>query len=497
MTAYERLSERFQKISDIGSASAILGWDRQVIMPDGGSESRTRTLAALSTLTHEWVSEPEVGDWLDEAEASPPNDAWKRANLRAMRCEYRNATAIPSDLVRALTIAENETEMAWRSARENDDFSALAGPLAKLVDLVCSQADALRDGRDLSRYNALLDLYDPGRTSEEIDGIFAVLEQRIPGLLEAALEKQNASEPAITPPGTFSTTSQKALGEAVMAALGFDFGRGRLDTSLHPFSGGLPDDSRITTRYDEADFTTSLMGVIHETGHAVYEQGLPKDWRGQPVGQSYGMTVHESQSLLFEMQVGRSPEFIGFLTPLVKEHFGVDGPAFHASNLKKLYHKVERGFIRVDADEITYPLHVILRYRLEQAMLAGDLSVADLPGAWNDIMAKLVGVTPPNDKLGCLQDIHWPSGAFGYFPTYTLGAIGAAQLIAAAREKLSGLMDEIAEGKIDKLLDWLRDEIHSKGKLTSPDAMFRSATGEGLDAMALISHLEHRYLDKS
>jgi carboxypeptidase Taq len=280
-----------------------------------------------------------------------------------------------------------------------------------------------------------------------------------------------------------------------MERLGFDFAHGRLDESLHPFCGGTPDDLRITTRYEEGDFTRALMGVLHETGHALYEHGLPAEWRRQPVGGARGMSLHESQSLLVEMQACRSREFLDFAAPLLRETFGGSGPAWSAENLHRLATRVERGFIRVDADEATYPAHVILRYRLERALVAGDLALADLPGAWGDGMVELLGVRPPDDRQGCLQDIHWYDGAWGYFPTYTLGAMSAAQLFEAAKRAVPDLLPAIAAGEFAPLVRWLRDNVHAKGSRYSTDEILTQATGRKLDAGAFERHLRLRYLD--
>ena len=279
-----------------------------------------------------------------------------------------------------------------------------------------------------------------------------------------------------------------------MELLGFDFHHGRLDVSLHPFCGGTPDDVRITTRYDEADFSSALMGVMHETGHALYERGLPAAWRGLPVGEPRGMMLHESQSLLIEMQVCRSRAFLDFAAPLFRREFGGDGPAWQADDLYRSYTRVEPGLIRVEADEVTYPAHVILRYNLERAMIAGDLDPADLPGAWNDGMRKLLGVTPPNDRLGCLQDIHWYDGAWGYFPTYTLGAMAAAQLFQAAVAADAAIPTGIAQGDFAPLIGWLRANVHAKGSLLTARELLSEATGRPLDPEAFKAHLRRRYL---
>ena len=279
-----------------------------------------------------------------------------------------------------------------------------------------------------------------------------------------------------------------------MESVGFDFNHGRLDVSLHPFCGGVPDDVRITTRYDEDDFLTALMGVLHETGHALYERGLPAQWRLQPVGMARGMAFHESQSLIVEMQACRSPAFVTFLAPLARETFTGRGPAWEAENLVRLYGRVEPGFIRVDADEVTYPAHVILRYRLEKALIAGQMEVEDIPGAWNEGMQDLLGISPPNDGLGCLQDIHWYDGAWGYFPTYTLGAMTAAQLFDAACRANGGILPAIGQGDFSPLMTWLGEKVHSLGSSMSSDEILIHATGRGLDPEIFKTHLQSRYL---
>jgi carboxypeptidase Taq len=281
----------------------------------------------------------------------------------------------------------------------------------------------------------------------------------------------------------------------LMERIGFDFDHGRLDISLHPFCGGTPDDVRITTRYEEDDFDRALQGVLHETGHAMYERGLPEAWRRQPVGRARGMSLHESQSLLVEMQVCRSREFQVFAAPILRAVFGADGPAWGADNLYRLGTRVERSFIRVDADEVTYPAHVILRYRLERALLAGELALKDLPVAWNDGMRALLGIVPPDDRLGCLQDIHWFEGAFGYFPTYTLGAMTAAQLFAAAKRADPAILPGIEKGAFAPLMAWLRANVHAKASRFTTAEIITAATGHPLDPAVFERHLRARYLE--
>jgi carboxypeptidase Taq len=392
--------------------------------------------------------------------------------------------------VEQLSRAGSACEMVWRKARPAADFKQVIGPLTTLLDLTREVAEIKSQALCVSPYDALLDQYEPGGRSADIARIFADLADFLPGFMSEVLNRQGAAPAA--PEGPFPQAAQKAIGLEMMKTLGFDFEHGRLDESLHPFCGGTPDDVRITTRYDEGDFITSLFGVIHETGHALYEQGLPRQWRHQPVGRARGMSLHESQSLLMEMQACRSRHFFRFAVPRLAERFGRAG--WDGDSLYDATMRVEPGFIRVDADEVTYPAHVILRFRLEQALLSRELAVADLPAAWNEGMEKLLGIAPPDDRLGCLQDIHWYDGAFGYFPTYTLGAMTAAQLFDAARRALPDLEGDLAGGRFAPLLAWLRENVHRKASRHSTDELLRQATGKPLDAAIFKAHLRQRYL---
>jgi carboxypeptidase Taq len=327
-----------------------------------------------------------------------------------------------------------------------------------------------------------------------VEPIFAAYEVFLADALPRA-EAIQASRPAsIKPQGPFPIAAQRALCRSLAARAGLDFDHARLDESTHPFCGGTPTDVRITTRYREDDFAQSLLGVLHETGHALYERGLPAHLARQPVGEASGMATHESQSLIVEMQACRSDSFLRFLGPVLHETFGGDAAPYAPENLARLWRRVGRGFIRVDADELTYPAHVILRFRLERALIAGELAVADLPGAWNDAMHAMLGITPPDDARGCLQDIHWYDGAFGYFPSYTLGAMAAAQLMRAARNATPTLERSLAEGDMAPLVGWLRANIHSQGSRFGFQDLLRQATGKPLDPADYTAHLTARYL---
>ena len=477
-SAYASLEARFRRLTLLGDAQGVLQWDMAAIMPDGGAGVRGDQLAALKVVSHEILTDRAVGDLLDGAESeNRALDPWQRANLVEMRRSWRHATAVPAELVAARSKAVSDCEMAWRTARAANDFKGLLPLLRRVLALTRETAQAKAQALGVAPYDALLDRYEPGGSSREIDALFDDLAAFLPGFTSAVIDKQNRAGAPLPLAGHYPAEGQTRLARELMAAIGFDFAHGRLDISHHPFCGGVPDDVRITTRWNERDWVSGIMAVLHETGHAMYERGLPVAWRYQPVGKARGMSLHESQSLLVEMQACRSRPFVAYLAGRAAAAFGGSGPAWSADNLYKLYTRVERGLIRVEADEVTYPAHVILRYRLEKAMIAGDLDLADLPGAWNESMRELIGVTPPDDKDGCLQDIHWPGGAWGYFPTYTLGAMTAAQLFDAATRAVPAIPDALGRGDFAPLMGWLRANIHEKASSLSGGDLVSVATG--------------------
>jgi len=495
--AHAALGAQFRRAALIDDALGILSWDQATIMPEGSAEGRAEQIAALSVMRHELLVDPRVRENLDavrDLRGSQAGDSWAAGNLREMERAYLYAAAVPGDLVEATARANAVCEIQWRSARAENDFASLVPSLQAVIDLVGETASARADALSLDPYDALLDEFEAGTRVAQLEPLFGELARDLPGFVEEVLERQASRPSPVLPSGPFPVSTQRELAVELMGVLGFDFEAGRLDISHHPFCGGAAGDVRITTRYNEENFTESLMGVLHETGHALYEAGLPKHWRYQPVGQALGMAIHESQSLLVEMQVSRSRPFLEFALPRMQAAFDGQGAAWDVENFYRLYTRVERGSIRVDADEVTYPLHVVLRYRLERALLSGDLPLADLPGAWNDGMRDLLGIVPPDDRQGCLQDVHWPSGAFGYFPTYTLGAMAAAQLYAAAQGALPGLEDDIAAGNLAPLIGWLRENVHGKGASLTASDLLSAATGEALNPRVFLDHLQRRYL---
>ncbi len=493
--AYEQLTDHFQKISDLQHVYAMTSWDEAANMPVGGGAARGQAMATLGVMVHELSTAPEIRDWLD-ASSNLPLDQWQSANLREIQREYESAICLPADLVRANSLATSQCEQGWRQARAENDWQGVQPALTEVVARARDIASVRSEATGLSPYDAMLEQFEPGMQSARIDELFAGLKSFLPDFVSAALEFQ-ATQNSLPLIAEFPIEKQRALGLKVMSALGFDFDHGRLDVSHHPFCGGVPEDVRITTRYSTDSFVESLMAVVHETGHALYEQGRPKAYAGQPVSEARSSGVHESQSLLMEMQAGRSLEFVSFLTPLIQDAFSADpgDPAWSAENLYRHYTRIDRGLIRVDADEATYPLHVILRYEIEKQLIGGEIEVSHIPAAWDEkMMAFLARDTQGDYRDGCMQDVHWFAGLFGYFPTYTLGAMMAAQQFATAKRQIPDLLETLASGDVSKLLSWVRQNIHSRGSLLSVSDLMIEATGQDLNEQFFVDHLRARYL---
>ncbi|HTZ70954.1 MAG TPA: carboxypeptidase M32 [Acetobacteraceae bacterium] len=490
--AYDRLKARFARIATLSEAGAMLGWDAAALMPPGGAAARGDQLAVLAGVQHALVTAPEVAADLDRAGA--PQDPWEAANLRLMRREHARATALPADLVEAEARANSACEKIWRIALATSDFAMVLPSLKIVLGLVRERAAALSERLGLSPYDALMDGYQPGMLTADVQPLFDRYETFMADALPRAEQRQKKSPPPIRLAGEFPADMQETLCRRLAERAGLDFNHARLDRSIHPFCSGTPSDVRITMRYDETDPVQAMMAVLHETGHALYERGLPEAFSRQPVGAPSGMAAHESQSLIMEMQACRSDPFLGWLSNELVAAFKGAGPAWAPSNLARLWRRVERGFIRVDADEMTYPAHVILRFKLERAMVAGELAVEDLPGAWAEELHRLLGITPPDDRRGCLQDIHWYEGIFGYFPAYTLGAMAAAQMMSAARAAVPDLDRALAKGDLVPLTNWLREHVHAYGSRLDFNELLCEATGRKLDPAAFEAHLTARYL---
>ncbi|OWY37801.1 carboxypeptidase M32 [Xenophilus sp. AP218F] len=489
--AYQSLLAAFQRLHHFAHLGAIAHWDQATMMPAKGNDARAAALAELGVLTHGIITDPKLKQALDAAEQEDLSEL-ERANLREMKRDWGMANLLPAALVEAKTLAAARCEHAWRRQRAANDWAGFLENFREVVRLSREEGRLLAEANGGSRYDALLNKYEPGMKSADIERIFGEVKSWLPGLIERARAKQ-AKESVVQPTGPFAIDQQRELGLQVMALLGFDFDAGRLDVSNHPFCGGVPEDVRITTRYRQDDFVQSLMGIIHETGHARYEQGLPREWLAQPLGRARSMGIHESQSLSFEMQLGRHPAFLQSIAPLIRRQFG-EQPAFEPDNLARLYTRVEPGFIRVDADELCYPAHVILRFEIERALMDGEIEAEDIPALWDEKMMAYLGVdTRGNYRDGCLQDIHW-TDTFGYFPSYTLGAMYAAQYFAALRREEPQLDARIAAGDFSPVFNWLNAHIWSQASRWDTDELVRRATGEALNPAHFRAHLEARYL---
>lgn len=483
MRPYDALMAHARETEALGQIAWRLGWDQETVMPRGAAPQRAEERAVIEGVLHARRTDPRLADWL--AAAEPETDA-ERANLRLVRREHDRAAKVPARLATELARVTSESRGVWADARAAEDFAAFAPFLARVLDLRREEADALAAGGD--RYDALLQDYEPGATAAELEAMFGALRPRLVALREAILGRPRP--PALA--GAFPDAGQLALAEEIAAAFGYDFARGRLDRAVHPFSAGSGLDVRITTRTDPASPFDCLHSTIHEVGHAAYEQGVDPAHLLTPVGQGVSMGVHESQSRLYENQLGRSRAFAGWLHGRMEAIFGplsVEG----AEGLYAAMNRVEPGYIRTEADEVHYNLHVLMRLDLERAMIAGDLQAADLPAAWDERFERDFGVPVDRPSNGCLQDVHWSEGLIGYFPTYTLGNVYAGCLHAAIRRDVPDLDEALGRGDPSPATGWLRERVQRHGGLHEPRALIEAATGEAPSEAPLLDHLEAKF----
>ena len=492
--AYEELVRGSRERTLLASCSALLGWDEQTYLPRGGAAYRGDQMALLAGLHHERATEPRIGELLGAVEGSEvveDSASAESANVREWRRGYDRVTRLPRSLVEELARTTSIAQQEWVEARRAVAFARFRPWLESIIGLKRQEAACLSLGRDA--YDALLDEYEPGASGRALATLFESLRSDLVPLV-AAIAGSTRGPKASALQGDYPVDRQKIFGEMVASAIGFDFERGRLDTTAHPFCTGIgPGDTRITTRFDPRDFSSAFFGILHEVGHGLYEQGLDPGHHGTPMGESVSLGVHESQSRLWENGVGRSKAFWEHWLPQARRFFreplhavGLD--AFHAA-----INRVEPSLIRVEADEVTYNLHILIRFELEQALIGGDLAVADVPGAWTAKYREYLGITPPDDAQGCLQDIHWAAGLVGYFPTYSLGNLYAAQLYARADADLGGLEPAFARGDFAGLLAWLREKIHRNGQRYRAADLIERATGSTIDHRPLIQALKQKY----
>tara|TARA_R110000868_G_scaffold119469_1_gene316460 strand:- start:142474 stop:144006 length:1533 start_codon:yes stop_codon:yes gene_type:complete len=494
---YTELCKLMHAKGTLGSVAALVGWDQETYMPAGGAHARAEQSSLLARLLHERASDPRVGELLVKCEVdSDLNDPQSAhgANIREMRRDYDKATKLPSDLVANLAKAQSEAQDVWKDARKNNDFKSFIPALTTVMDLTKEKAACLMTDEHNELYDALLGEYEPGATATEITAVFTPLRDRLSAFI--AELKDNGTPPKVDfLYREIPTEKQHAFGQAVTAAFGFDYKKGRLDTTTHPFCSGFgPGDTRMTTRYSTTNFPDAIGSTMHECGHGLYEQGIPKagDLWGTPLTEAISLGIHESQSRMWENMVGRSKAFWSWALPLANKHFDGAYSDIDLDTFTKAMNTATPSFIRVESDESTYNLHVMLRFELECAMLRGELAIKDLPEAWNTKFKDFLGLDVPNDATGCLQDVHWSFGLVGYFPTYTLGNLNAAQMWETINEQIPDLDSQIASGEFSALLNWTRENIHQHGRRYTASETIERATGKPLESDPLMRHLESR-----
>ena len=498
-TPYEALTEHFKKLSRIEHAITYLSWDQMVMMPEQGVSRRADAMAELAAIHHDLLT----ADDLAEKFASAATDASDEValSLREMKRVWSQATCLPAELVRAKIQAGSRCEHGWRTQRGDNDWAGFVVNFKEVLELGREEA-RLRQAADPQRfatpYDAMLDLHCSGDSKALIDSVFGRLREELPGLLKEVVAKQEAqaqAQVAIT--GHFEPELQQQLNHELMSALGFDFDAGRLDESVHPFSTGGAGDLRITTRFVHDGFLDALLATAHETGHASYEGGLPQALEGLPVGGHRNMSIHESQSLLFEKQIVLSRAFMEFFTPRIHSILPPTS-GYSTADLWQVATRVKPGYIRVEADEVTYPLHVMLRYEIESSLINGELEADDIPDCWNEKMQSYLGLSTAGNYMdGCMQDIHWTDGAFGYFPSYTLGAVNGAQIFASIKGEHADWQERFASGDTGFVREWLEKKIWSQGALLESQPLMQAATGQTTSPEFYLQHLRDRYLQSA
>jgi carboxypeptidase Taq len=489
-TAWEQLQPKLKELHDLTSATALMYWDMHVMMPSGGAEARARAVATMRALLHQRITDPDLGELIDQLRNDDSLDDDQRASVRILWRDYDKATRIPESLVRELAEATGRANKLWIDAKTGSDFSIFQPILERIIELKKQEAEAL--GYENEPYDALLDNFEPGMTTAEVADMFEQLTEGLRPIVGPIVDAMPPKPAWLS--ADYDAHTQMDFSQWLIGVLGFDTLSGRLDLSPHPFTMGLAGgDVRQTTRTDPDDLLMSVFATMHETGHALYEQGIPHDILDLPIGQVPSLGLHESQSRLWENQVGRSRPFCDFMLPYLKERWSGELGSIDPDDFYRAVNRAERSLIRVTADELTYNLHVALRFELERALFNNELQVADLPEAWNDAMERNLGIRPPDDAHGVLQDIHWSMGSFGYFPTYTLGTIYSAALFSAALRDLGELEEEFRVGKTSRLLDWLREKIHARGYRVEAKELMEEVTGAPPTAAPLIDYLRTKY----
>ena len=488
---YARFLALVHELHDLSATMGLLEWDQEVMMPVRGTAGRARQRATVAALVHDRMVDPELGSLIEALTDAAPADPWAVANLREMKRQRDRAVKVPRQLVADLAREGSLAQQAWTEARRDDDWARFAPHLARLTGLKRREAEAV--GYAAEPYDALLDEYEPGARAAELAEMFTGLREGLVPLL-AALRAAPAPPTDALWRGAFAPADQDRLGRRVLDAIGYDFTAGRLDVSTHPFTQGFnPGDVRITTRYDEGGLLSGLYSNLHEGGHALYELGLPAEHAGEPVGAAVSLGIHESQSRLWENLVGRGRPFMTWLQGQLAEIWPDVYGAVDPEALYRAANVVAPSLIRIEADEVTYSLHIILRMEIERALVAGEIEVADLPAVWREKVRKYLDLEVPTDREGVLQDIHWSFGLFGYFPTYALGNLYGAQLFDAARRHLPDLDRQLARGEMGNLLGWLRANVHGPGALYRAGELCVRVTGRPLSTEPFLAHLRTKF----
>jgi carboxypeptidase Taq len=491
--AYDELVKICRELSTLNSCEALLGWDERTYMPRGGADARSNQVALLSGMIHERFTSPHIDDLISTAEGSDlvaDSGSPEAAVIREVRREYDKAVKLPKDLVEDLARVTTLAQGVWAEAREKSDFAVFLPKLKEVIDLKHRQAEAY--GYDTEPYDALIDDYEPYATVKTISEVFAKLREELVPLVEAIVDSGKRPDMSIIE-NDYPTDLQRKFGQEASAAIGFDYSNGRLDVTTHPFCSGIaPGDCRITTRYNPKHLGQAFFGTLHESGHGIYEQGLPAEQYGTPLAESVSLGIHESQSRMWENLVGRGKPFWEHFYPKAQATFpALKGVAF--DDFYFAVNNVEPSFIRVEADEVTYNLHILLRFEVERDLFRGKIKAEELPKVWNEKFVEYFGLTPENDAIGCMQDIHWSAGLFGYFATYALGNLYASQFFAKAKEELPNLEKEFAKGEFSNLKDWLRKNIHSHGKRYRAGELVQRITGKPLDHRPMMAYLKSKF----
>lgn len=488
--SYEQYKAKMQKIADVKYASALLQWDQETYLPPRGAEIRGRQIATLTEIAHEQFTDEKFGALLQELTVSGKLTDTERRNVDLSLYDYTKSKKLPSAFVRKMSEAVNKSFHAWILARKENSFEVFRDPLAEIIALKKQEADLL--GYEQHPYNALMNDYDRGLTVAKVDTLFAALKPQLLSLIQKITDLPQIDDAFLF--GHFEKDKQWALGMEMLRRMNFSFDAGRQDISEHPFTINFnSNDVRVTTRIDEHDFANMLWSCIHEGGHALYEQGLPADQYGLPLGEYCSLSIHESQSRLWENCIGRGRAFWQNNYSLLQQYFPQQFSDISLDHFYRAINKVQPSLIRTEADELTYHFHVMIRYNIEKHLIDGTIGARDIPAIWNEMYRDYLGVTVPDDKQGCLQDVHWSHGSFGYFATYSIGSLYAAQLHAAILKQNPSLEAAISTGNYQPLLNWLQQHIYGFGRYYTSDELCKEATGEELNSNYFNHYASEKY----